>query len=391
MAMSTMDHVSIFGQNIELYASLAHLLAKSIDEIISLENISLFEKKMLISKILEHDKYLEIKINTYTMTKLLEIKEESVDFLEIYILIIRCAADRNTNIFTYEHLYHLVLQSWMDIPFVISSNFKQQLIAIALNGFLPNNFIEKIAADSSDWFDNLQQSGNLLMIVDWLCHFDKMGHFYQIKNRYLEETKLQMIESKLFLKMHNITKDEYNIQQLRAKKNGLCKFIREKRTCENGQKCKFYHGKIEETYGIQSCRHGLSCSHFLKGECKFAHDPSQDQFHTTSILYKSLMKYRNGFLVLDQDFFMIERERKNNPFVILKLESQGKAGNYYVIPTCQCATNGTCNELVKFITHERGWETRYYCSYDHMIQCQPNVPYQVKQNILKKIFPNILI
>lgn len=356
-----------------------------IDKIISSKFVDIWQKKIIILKILENETF-KIDIDTLTVTKLLQIKEESFDFLEIFTNIFRYAFNRKLKIFNYNHLFHLVLQSWMDIPLIISNSFKKQLIVIALNGSIPNDFIDKISEESTNWFANLEGNGNLADMINWLCFLDKTGRLNQIKNDYLENSKINSEETKKFRKIYNITKEEYIIQQQKAKKNGICKFIREGKKCENGTKCKFYHGKVEETYGIQPCRNGFSCIHFLKGDCKFVHEPTENILNRTKIFYNLLEKSDKGYLVKEDDLKIVENEIQSNPFFILKKCKKMGQMYYFIIPQCNASNSKKiCNNPVRFVTKRKNQLLNYYCCYEHMISCEPKCSYIVKQNILEKI------
>lgn len=393
MALETSSRYTLsnIGQNMKPYEPMWLVSSpRIVDSIITVKGMDIFQKKGIIFQILEYGPHTGIDIGEHTMSKLLCIKEENIDFLELYINIVRYASDRKLNIFSYQHLYHLILQPWMDIPLVISNEFKKHLIVVALNGSLPTNFIDQINIDSSDWFDNLENNKNLADIVDWLCHLDRTGRLFRNKNDYLESMKIEMAETKLFQKVHNITKEEYHAQQQKSKRNGLCKFIREGKKCENGPKCKFYHGKIEETYGVQMCRNGINCTHFYNGDCKFVHEPTPKQIVSIKEFYGSLKKYQNGFFVHQENLPKIERNIKSNPYILLKLENKLSDGYYYTIPHCQCPaddqdTGRKCDKPVNFVVNKKNQNPSYYCCYEHMVKCQPNSPFLVKQNILNKV------
>jgi hypothetical protein len=190
---------------------------------------------------------------------------------------------------------------------------------------------------------------------------------------------------------------EYKAQQEMAKEKGLCKYIRENKSCINGPNCMFYHGRIEDTYGIQYCRSGRNCNHLKKGECKFRHEPTNEQLHYVSNLYKSLYPYKKGFLVDKNKCKKIDNECINNPFFILRRKNAIDNDVYYTIPGCSYVVKDTfgtthpCGKNVFFMTlkKETNHPNNFYCCYDHMIHSEPDPIYIVKQNILNKIFDQL--
>jgi hypothetical protein len=189
--------------------------------------------------------------------------------------------------------------------------------------------------------------------------------------------------------------DDYVFQQEKAKKKGLCKNFREGIKCGHGVNCIFYHGKIEDTYGIQPCRHRDKCVHLQKGECKFVHDPSESQIYSTKAFYSLFSLENDLFYISRSKSNLVDFQCKNDPFIILKKEETTENNVYYSIPICLCiVTNNygvkfVCNKPVRFMSKEDGTVSSFYCSHEHMITSEPNCQsYVVKQNILDIIFPN---
>lgn len=378
---------------IEPYTAIVQLSSPiAVDRILSSEKLTLFQKRMVVGNMLQYHIHLGFVIGPSTMSRLLEIKEDSPDFHLLYINLVRYAASKNIALFTYKHLYHLVLQSWMDLPRVFRNEFKKNLILIVLNGTLPIHFVHQIINDSVHWFGNTTNNE----MIEWLCSLDKSGFLNRKRTDYLTEMRIQTMESKQFQKIHGITKKEYEAQQKNTKRNGICMFTRIGKPCKKGPTCKFYHGPIEETYGVQMCLNGLggkSCALFSKGECRFVHEPTFEQVQQIIDFFKSLVRYRNGFLVWEKDLVRVQKEIRTNPFVILKLEKtiilrrkdKQELVYYFVVPGCQHVVNQDtqekCNEPVMFVT-TKDTEIKYYCSYKHMVESEPTSDFRVKQNIM---------
>ncbi|XWV25850.1 hypothetical protein QJ857_gp1232 [Tupanvirus soda lake] len=336
-------------------------------------------------------------ISEKTMTILLDDIEESDEYLHLFGKLVEYSNHLKLKIFTYNHLYRLVLQMWMDLPQIFSNEFRKNLIYIGFNKYLPFNIIEQIKINAGIWFANFGKDPNITNLIEWLCVFDTTGKLSIIKNAF-EETVAFSFEStkalKAFQKEYNMTKEEYEIQQNKAKEKGLCRKIRSGEVCPHGVSCMFYHGKLQETYGVQLCRNGNNCSRLSSGECKFVHIPTEKQLEYAIKFYDSLKRDKNGFLVEPSKVRWVDIQCKQNPFIILRKD--GRIGDqiHYSIPVCSgCETNEfgvsyVCNKPVKFMTKIEGQPAGFYCCYEHMIQNEreETCQYSVKQNILNQVF-----
>lgn len=391
---NTMDN--LFNQLLSFVSS--NILP--IDILLESVNISFDEMKFIIEKILEifslHLPHYNLGITSKTMTKLLQKKEETQGYLDLYFKIMEYCHKKKLEIFNYNHLYYLVLQIWMDPPHnIISISFRKKLIKIGLNGILPNDIIQQIKIDINIWLANIGKNQDITDLIDWLCEFDDSCQLLQCKNIYEKNMERLAETTKIFQKMYNMTFDEYMVQQQKAKKNGLCKFIREGKECIYGVKCMFYHGKIEETYGIQPCRHGNNCSHLTSGECKFVHEPTPEQYNNIVSFYSSFCRDSTGYFYIDvSKMKFIDTQCKNNPFVILKKEKYLDNYVFYSIPYCNHIIENEyhvkyeCGNPVKFMSKKNG-KINFYCSYDHMVSNEGICSYIVKQNILDDILEEI--
>ncbi|XWV24614.1 putative ORFan [Tupanvirus deep ocean] len=383
-----------------LQESLSSLLSdkKPVDCILS-SLVSIQKKSLLVHELLCFLKNSNINycagISENTMSILLENKEDTNEYLYLFKNLVEFSNTLNLKIFTYNHLYHLVLQMWMDLPQTFSNEFRKTLIYIGFNENLPVDVIKQIKINAGIWFANVGKDPNITNLIEWLCEFDTTGELSTIRHT-IEKTMVLSIEStKAFQKQYNMTKEEYNIQQNKAKEKGLCRKIRNGEECPHGVGCMFYHGKLQETYGVQICRNGDSCSRLPTGECKFVHTPTKKQLETVINFYNSLKREGDGFLVEPSMVRWVDTQCKLNPFIILKKD--GRIGDHvhYSIPVCSgCETNEfgvsyDCNKPVKFMTKLEGQPANFYCCYEHMIQNEDEEScyYSVKQNILNEVFP----
>jgi len=87
-------------------------------------------------------------------------------------------------IFTYDHLYHIVIQSWMDLPTIFSNDFRKQLIMISCNGSLPTDIIEQFKLNAHEWFVNLSKKSIISDLINWICNINYSGELHGIKSIY---------------------------------------------------------------------------------------------------------------------------------------------------------------------------------------------------------------
>lgn len=358
-----------------------------VDYLITDGSLSLNDKIFLFDTLSEYLKSINyqcaLNITEDTISYLLEIKEESEMYLVFYTKIINTANELALMPFKYRHLYHLILQMWMDYP-LITNDFRKELIFIALNGQLITDIINQIENDVHIWFTNYDKNVNINDMITWLCHLDSSHRLKEIKDIYQKNINLLKEENKYFQKMYGMTLDEYNAQQERAKKNGLCKFIREGKECIHGVKCMFYHGKLEETYGIQQCRHGHKCSHLSIGECRFFHQPTETQMEEIKDFYGLLRNDEGSYYVPKYMEKYVDGQIRKNPFIILKKKVSSKDFVYYTIPKCECQSidiygvKKQCHGKIRFMSKNLS----FYCSYEHMQTLEPKCSYVVKQNVI---------
>ena len=414
-------------------------------DVIIASSLSLKEKLCLVGNLLDcykiHFANVDTGISSKTISILLENKQENLEFKKLFSKIIHFwnetyhSTTKNTSIFTYNHLYNLVIQAWTDLPIVFSNNFRKEIILIGLGGKLgeftdsklvqinptrgnlgeftdskfvqinptrgihiPQNIINCIKADIHVWLVNIGKNKCVTEMIEWLFQLDTTGELTNIKVAYETNMKLSAESVKAFQKQYNMTKEEFVLQQDKAKKNGLCKFIRGGNECKFGTTCKFYHGKLQETEGIQECFNGTNCNHIANGKCKFVHKPTKKQLADAKKFYQELEKDDTGYLVPYSRMKNIDLHCSCDPFIILK--KNGIVGNkiHYSIPSCSyistCETSLDrneydcdfyCNKPVKFMT-KNNQTMNFYCSYEHMTKSEKNIlSYAVKQNILDQI------
>lgn len=367
-----------------------------IDTILIQDSLTVYGKKYITNKIIEMTKMYypeyKLKITSGTITKLLQIKEESDDFLFLFTNIINFCVWNFLQVFTYVHLYYLVLQIWMDSPQnIISNNFRKKLIIIGFNGDPPQSIFEQIKININDWFINIGKNSDITELIDWLCLLDNTGQLSHNKILYEKTLKKPTKKMKLSQRLHNMTNEEYEIQQHNAKKNGLCKFVREGKICPHDTKCIFYHGKLEDTYGVQLCRLKTSCTRLNMGNCKFIHEPNDEQICKALTFYKLLKRDNTGFTMNLSNVWYVDKQCYTNPFVILKKDKIYSEHAHYSIPVCSYTAKDEfnienfCGKPIHFMSREGC----FYCCHKHMNISEPDCHFVVKQNILDKIFSRL--
>ena len=372
-------------------------LCKCPIDLVLATRLEISEKLCLIANIIGFVKIncpnWDIGISICTITKLLQIREETDNYYGLFSIIIDYGYGQKLLLFTYEHIYQLIIQLWMEIPSkMLSIEFRKKLIVKGLNSHLPATIIENIKFNVETWFSNLNKNSQITLLVEWFCELDSLGQLLAIKKSYEKTVQDKIEEDKAFKRKYNITIDEYNARQQVAKKNGLCKFIRQRTECPYNVNCTFYHGRLEETFGIQECRTGDKCQLLQKGECKFLHTSSPDRIDKTKKFYSQMNKLGESYLVPKEKVRQVDLECLYNPYIVLqKIETNNKS-NYtkYVIPRCKHTTNKygiehVCNKRVLFMTKNNTKIKNFYCCYEHMVANEPAPFYVVKQNILDQM------
>jgi hypothetical protein len=224
-----------------------------IDSIIKLKNTDIAEKYFSIKNLISFTEKFNINLNVTceTLTLLLRIKSEKPEFLELYSFLI----DKYPFIFNCDHLYHLVFQIWIDIrETYISMETRKNLIFIALKDGINDKIMEKIKEESDIWFLYTNENSEVHELIEFICEIDSSGKFRRYKELYESHYKEHRENDKLFRKITGITMIEFEEKRERTKRNGMCKFIIEKKECPYGINCKFYHGRVQDTFGIQICK-----------------------------------------------------------------------------------------------------------------------------------------
>ena len=319
------------------------------------------------------------EITESIMTSVIKCKNNTHAYIEFYACILRCV-NYSYNVFTYKHLHHLVLQLWMDIPSFENIQLRERMISIALPYGIPEIFMDKIKMNCREWFGASDNS--TIRLLEHLCTIDKSDKFANCWAKYNQHIKLSIVD-KSRKKCHIITQHEYEKKQILAKTNGLCKFSRQGFECKYGDKCKFYHGIVESTFGFQPCKHtNENCNAFKKNACRFLHQVPELKLKFLKKFYKSLSK--TNYIVDDVYSTQIDHLIFNDAFVIL----EKIANNQYCLPTCNCrATNEygfsyKCDAPVRIMSL---LTCKYYCSFEHKFQIENKTHYVVKQNTLHLI------
>lgn len=328
-------------------------------------------------------------------TKLLVLKEESNDYLKLYSDVILQAKQKGFDIFNYDHLHHLVLQIWMDFPKDISDSFRKKLILVGMghngngdNFSLPKYVSDKIKENIGVWLSSCEANRRINAMTEWLFALDPTGELLDIKLKYEQNIPIIKEQSKNFRKKFGISKEDADTQQEKAKTNGLCKFIRNGEECPHKTKCIFYHGKLEQTYGVQPCRNGDSCHHLRLGTCKFVHKPNPKIICEINNIHKNLCEQNGKFLDINsKNEKLIDSNCLYNPFFTMKKIGTCKFGTVYTVPKCACRLTNQfgielqCNKPIKFMTKKNGHVSNFYCCYEHMQESEPDTDYVVKQSI----------
>lgn len=375
--------------DINFFVNIIEKKNNPINFIIGLKCTSISEKYHLINELslMMKDLFIDPNITPKTIRLLLKFKSEDPDFINLFSFLIK----KKPDVFTYDHLYHLVLQTWMDIhDTYISVNTRKNLISIGLGNSVNTKILENIKEEANNWFCNINKNSEITELIEWIGQIDASGQFIHYKMLYERQMEELDRNDKIFHKLSGITPIEFQHHYEKTKKNGLCKFIRENQICPYGLSCNFYHGKIEETYGIQPCKYGYKCS---KRTCKFQHEATSKIIQNTKTLYESLFTNDKYLSLHSSNEHYIDDQILNNPYFILQKLGKNNDSIYYQLPKCCCpirdefGTFVTCNKPVRFMT-KGPKKHKFYCCYEHMELCGDEARYVVKQNIIDKIFLN---
>jgi hypothetical protein len=343
------------------------------------------------------------EVDEELVSELLDQRKESPD----YLLAFQNLISLNPTAFKYKHLYQLCFQSWLETgEQVISSDFRMKLILLGLGSsdaeleqlilmakrldslienemdisdetiIIPPNLsirrdiIDGISADPTSWFGNLDKNPNLRHLMFLLKMFDITEELTQLELSYHEKHSFLTNSQKEFYFNNGITREEYQRNQEEAKKKGVCAHIRKGNECPNGCKCHFYHGPVEDTYGVQPCIRGATCEFHQRNQCKYKHDPTNEQLSKVETLGYCL-KNTSGFFQCEiKNVLSVDNEIKTNPLVSLqKVNSIGDT-IYYVKAVCHCSEKNEfgisqcCTKPVTIMTNTS--IPRFYCSHTHM-------------------------
>lgn len=359
---------------------------RPVDSIIKL-NIDIAEKYLTIKNLFVFSEKFNINLNVTceTLTLLLRIKSEKPEFLALYSFII----DKYPFIFNCDHLYHLVFQIWIDIrETYISMETRKNLIYIGLKNGLNDTIMEKIKEESDIWFLYISENSEVYELIQFICKIDISGKFRKYKELYESRSKEHRENDKIFRKINGITMNEFKDKRERTKRNGMCKFIIENKICPYGINCKFYHGRVQDTFGIQICKHGTKCD--IKF-CKFKHEPTPEIIAMTQKMYSNYFVCSNNYLIsrINQEK-EIDNHILKNPYFIAQKVKRTNNTVYYQIPKCCCSIqdefgNPTkCNKPIVLMSRN-SINFRFYCCYEHMESQEKIINFAVKQNILDKI------
>lgn len=343
-------------------------------------DVGLQEKLEAFISLTEITKKHDIGINEYTTSRLIELYENNETFCDFFIKYLEYAIEKKRTVFVYKHLYRLVIQIWMEVYSRSPSlEIRKKIIARGLNNEIPLEIIMKIHRDIDDWFSPANLNSDVKDLVEWLCQLDNTKLMAKMRDSY-QKVQLENLEKhKEFKKKNKMTMDEYRNLQEAAKKEGACKYKRNNKECPFGVNCKFYHGDVEHTYGVQPCIMGEKCTLLREGKCHFVHRTSAYWLPKKHQMYRYLKPYGNNFITEKIYVPEIDEQIYNNPFVILK-KSELSASNSatYTVPRC-ChkqeiyGIEKICDRPVCFATREDKKIKNYYCCYEHMIASEPNV------------------
>lgn len=378
-----------------LFNNIVYIAAKNpkiINTVLLKKNFPLKIKYLLITIILNlaKDNKINIIITSETITHLLKLKDNNLFYYDIYDIICSYCNNNKLNVFTYNHLYQLVLQPWINSNSNIPLKNKKKMIQLSFPNGFSNEILHSIYLDQEMWFDSINQNKEISELIEWLCYYDKSNVIMTYKIQFETKNLNNIKEMKEFKKQYHISLEEYKIKQENAKKNGLCKYVRNNQLCPKYTICNFYHGPVEDTYGIQYCKYGNQCKYIQNNECNFLHKPSDLQISKLKEFYSSIKKIDNTTFMVDQlQEEYIDNKIKTDPYIILK--KINRIGNMiiYKIPTCDANVkdiNGNyckCNKNVVFASENFN---KFYCSYIHMYESEKTHKYTIKQNFLKYIF-----
>lgn len=197
---------------------------------------------------------------------------------------------------------------------------------------------------------------------------------------------------KHFKNLQSVEKNKTKLsEEMNVLKNGTCRY----NLCTNN-KCTFYHGAVEHTWGIQMCKNGKNCP-LINKSCKFKHvidDLNTDNIKKiTTVKEKILLMFDAEKKILDErNIPFILNIIKTNPFIIMHFDEKN---NSIQIPKCETFVfkkkiKCLADIRIQFILNKNS--IHYFCCYQHLesflekerIKLNHGVDYEinVKQNIL---------
>lgn len=345
-------------------------------------------------------------LNSQTITMLLRSNKTDDNFFEILHIIIKFANKQNLLIFGVNHMYYL-LHSF-SVGFV-DMDTRKKLVEIGATNLNSLDVTYANIKDNPDkWFADVKRNQDMALIFEWFCETYEFTDLLAMKQIY-DDNQIQVTEmAKEFKKINGIGPEIYSVNQMDAKRRGLCRDVRNSKPCSYGSKCNFYHGDIKHTYGIQPCKSGTNCKHYLTNGCKFYHCPTPAQLNVVNGLYSTLNVCRDPQTICklkeknptaNEIFFVpkksgqIDYALRKNPFFVIKKIYESNHCKYYTIPRCEhvhidiYGNQRICNEDVRFITkmNDENYVPKHYCCYEHMEESEPEANFTIKYNCLDKL------
>lgn len=179
-----------------------------------------------------------------------------------------------------------------------------------------------------------------------------------------------------FEELNGMKEDDYRrLQDRLGRHNGQCRHYAAGETCPEWPKCKYYHGRVEDTYKVRECKK-RDCD---RVDCKDFHYMTREDRKICAELkeYLSFNKKKdaNKLSLMEQMELMHRAEGfPYNSFYLQKDTSM-----YLGVQLCfQAYCYG--NKFDQCKTHDkrfmvrakdaRNRKTSYYCSFEHMVKCE---------------------
>jgi hypothetical protein len=360
------------------------LSGENVDLILGDPKMTINDRTECLTRLLENN----INVESNFLTKLLGIREETPEYLSMFKTIMGMI---RKPIFNYEHIDSLVFKSWM-VPLKrnISVKYFIQLIEIGFKNAqgwdndkltqIPETILSSFIYNHTKWFDNYGINPYATELIDWLIKHDETDTLFKLKIQYTND----MIVAKSIPKRET---DPF----LSQKKNGLCKYKRKGLECPSGTSCKFYHGRIEHTFGVQEC-HDKTCEHLKRGRCVYVHKPDRGKKKELHNLFSIGTIDGDTLLVSNILSVRIDYRCIHDPFCVLKKVEVTSGKTKYVIPKCELNCDRTAVFMVKNPKENDTMNVRFYCCYEHMesnekiINPEGKLVYCIKQNCMSDIF-----